>query len=85
MSKVTKELSKVNVSQTFEIAGYEFIKFSDEDGETTVVSKDCIFRSIFGDNNNLKESTVLKKLETEVLPKIAEAIGIENICDIKRI
>ena len=43
MSKVTKELSKVNEGATFEVAGYEFIKFSDRDGETIVVSKDCLF------------------------------------------
>ncbi len=83
MSKVTKELSKVNKGATFEVAGYEFIKFSDRDGETAVVSKDCLFRSRFGEDNNLRESTVLERLETEVLPKIAEAIGMENICDIK--
>ena len=83
MSKVTKELSKVKEGATFEVAGYEFIKFSDRDGETTAVSKDYIFRSAFGDNNNLRESKVLERLETEVLPKIAEAVGMENICDIK--
>ncbi len=83
MSKVTKELSQVNVSGTFEIAGYEFIKFLDKDGETAVVSKDILFRSTFGNDNNLKNSTVLKRLEKEVLPALAEAVGMENICDIK--
>lgn len=82
MSKVTKELSQVNVSGIFEIAGYEFIKFSDRDGETIAVSKDCLFRSEFGNDNNLKKSTVLERLEKEVLPKIAEAVGMENICDV---
>lgn len=82
MSKVTKELSRVNDGATFEVAGYEFIKFSDKDGETTVVSKDYIFRSTFGDDNNLKNSTVLKRLEEEVLPKLAEVVGMDNICDI---
>lgn len=82
MSKVTKELSQVKVSEIFEIAGYEFIKFSDQDGETTAVAKECLFRSTFGNDNNLKNSTVLKRLEEEVLPKIAEAVGMENVCDI---
>lgn len=83
MSKVIKELSQVKVSGIFEIAGYEFIKFADEDDETIVVSKDCLFRSPFGNDNNLKKSTVLERLEKEVLPKLAEAVGMDNICDIK--
>ena len=83
MSKVTKELSQVKVSGIFEIAGLEFIKFFDQDGETIVVSKDCLFRSSFGKDSNLKKSTVLKRLEEEVLSKLAEAVGMDNICDIK--
>ncbi len=82
MSKVTKELSQVNVSGTFEIAGHEFIVFQQAGGITTVVSKDCVFRSEFGRDNNFKKSTVLERLEKEVLPALAEAVGIENICDI---
>ena len=73
MSKVTKELSQVKVSGLFEIAGFEFIKFSDSDGETIAVAKDCLFRSEFGKDNNLKKSTVLKRLEKEVLPALAES------------
>ena len=82
MSKATKELSQVKVSEVFKIAGYEFIKFSDQDGETTAVSKYCVFRSVFGNNNNLKNSTVLKRLEEEILPKLEKTVGMDNICDI---
>lgn len=76
------ELSNIQTENTFSIAGIEFIKFSDSDGITTAVAKEPMFNSKFGENNNFAESDVLKKLEEEVLPKIADAIGIENICDI---
>ena len=83
MKTVTKELSKVNNGETFKIGDYEFIKFFDDNGKTTAVSKYCLFNSTFGANNNFKESTVLKRLENEILPVLAETIGIENICDIE--
>ena len=73
----------VKDGETFTIAGIEFIKFPSVDGQTPVVAKDILFRSIFGNNNDLRQSTVLKKLETEYLPKVIEAIGEENLCTIK--
>ena len=76
------ELSNIQTENTFSIADIEFIKFSDEDGITTAVANEPVFNSRFGKNNNFAESDVLKKLEEEVLPKIADAVGIENICDI---
>lgn len=81
-NKGQTELFKVGAGKLFEIAGIEFIKFSDEDGETTAVTKDMVFASRFGNNNNLAKSDVLKQLQDEVLPKIERAIGSENICDI---
>ncbi len=76
------ELSNIQVENTFSIAGIEFIKFLDEDGITTAVAKDIVFNSRFGENNNFAESEILKRLEEEFLPKIADAVGEENICDI---
>ena len=76
------ELIKVTAGKTFKIGDMEFIKFSDENGITTAVSKDVLFHSRFGDDNNLANSDVLKKLEEEIVPKIADEIGMENICDI---
>lgn len=77
----TIKLSEVQVGKTFFIAGMEFIKFNDENGKTAAVSKNVLFGSIFGKNNNFAESSVLRKLEQEVLPKIAAEIGEENICE----
>ena len=76
------KLSEVKVGQVFKIGEVEFIKFSDVEGVTEAVTKDLIFKSEFGRNNNFAESKILGKLKDEFLPKISAAIGIENICDI---
>lgn len=73
----------VKDGDTFEVAGIEFIKFSGKDGMTPVVSKDILFRSSFGEDNDFRKSKILKTLEAEYLPKIKEAIGAENLCTIK--
>ena len=73
----------VKDGETFTVAGIEFIKFPSMDGQTPVVAKDILFRSRFGNNNDFRQSVVLKKLEAECLPKIIEAIGEENLCTIK--
>lgn len=80
MKKAIK-LSEVQVGKTFFVAGMEFIKFSDKTGRTAAVNKDALFRSEFGKNNNFAESIILKKLESEVLPRIVAEIGGENICE----
>ena len=76
-------IPSVKDGETFKVGGIEFIKFPDVDGMTPAVAKDILFTSRFGSNNNLKESDVLKKMEEEVLPKIIEAVGKENLCPIK--
>lgn len=81
MSNVT--IKGVKDGEIFKIGDVEFIKFPDVDGKTPVVTKDIIFNSRFGDSNNFAESDILKKLETEFLPKITGAIGEENVCEFK--
>lgn len=76
------ELSNVKIGDTFKIGDVEYIKFSDKDGVTTAVTKDIIFSSVFGDNDNLVKSKVLERLNNEFLPKVAKVIGAENICNI---
>ena len=68
--------------EIFEIAGMEFIKFPEVDGKVPVVMKDIAFHSKFGGNNDLRSSTVRKRMEKEILPKIAEAVGKENMCTV---
>ena len=73
----------VKDGETFTIAGMEFIKFSSVDGKTPVVMKNIAFNSRFGNNNDLRSSDVLQKMEAEILPKIIEAVGEENLCTVK--
>lgn len=79
--KNTKILAEIEIGKTFEVAGIEFIKFADVDGCTQAVSKDILFKSDFGENNNFAESTILEKLRNNVLPKIEEAVGAENVVE----
>lgn len=76
-----KTLEKVNVGEVFKVAGFDFIKFCDEDGKTVAVAKDSWFYSTFGDNNNFAESEILKRLNEEFLPKLEEAIGADNVLE----
>lgn len=76
------ELFNINAGDTFKVGGIEFIKFNQDGDKVTAVAKDIVFDSKFGNNNNLAESEVLKRLEKEILPKIADEIGMDNICDI---
>jgi hypothetical protein len=73
----------VKDGETFKIAGMEFIKFPSVDGQTPVVMKNIAFNSRFGNNNDLRSSDVLRKMEAEILPKIIEAVGEENLCTVK--
>ena len=69
--------------ETFQLAGFEFIKFPSVNGETPIVMRDFAFTSRFGGNNDLRSSEVLKRMEIDILPKIIEAVGEENVCTIK--
>lgn len=73
----------VKDGEVFQLGGIKFIKFPDENGVTPVVAKDVQFFSGFGENNNLAESKILRRLQEEWLPKVAQAIGEENLCQIR--
>lgn len=79
--KKTKTLEEIANGELFEVAGIEFIKFADEDGQTVAVAKESLFNSRFGNNNNFAESIIKSRLEEEILPKIAEEIGADNIVE----
>ena len=76
-----KTLAEIKIGETFKVADIEFIKFADENGNTIAVAKEVVFDSPFGVNNNFAESQVKSRLESEIMPKIAEAIGAENIVE----
>ena len=54
---------------------------TDENGEVTAVFKNCPFRSRFGNNNDLAQSDVLKKLREEILPYIENIVGADNVLE----
>ena len=73
----------VKDGETFKIGDMEFIKFPSVNGQTPAVMKDIAFRSRFGKDNDFRNSEILKKLETEILPKIVAVVGEENVCTFK--
>ena len=77
----TKKLSKIANESTFRIGDYEFIKFSDENGIVTAVSKESLFDSVFGENNDLRKSSIIEKLKSDVLPGIEAIVGAENVLE----
>lgn len=78
-----RTLAEIKNGETFKIGDVEFIKFTDKDGVTTVVTKDIVFRSDFGENNNLANMKIINRLEKKFLPSIIAAVGEENILDIE--
>lgn len=80
MTRETTKIPYVDDGNTFTISGIEFIKFPAVGGKVPVMTRDCLFSSWFGDSNDLRHSHILKKMQEEVLPKIIEAIGEENVC-----
>lgn len=76
-----KTLAEIAIGELFEVAGIEFIKFADENGQTVAVAKDALFNSTLGQNNNFAASNVKKRLEKEILPRLEEEIGAENIVE----
>ena len=83
VKKVEIRYPGIQDGETFQLAGIEFIKFPSKDGQTVIMAKDPVFRSAFGKNNDLRSSTVRKKLEKDILPKIIAEIGADNLCTVK--
>lgn len=76
-----KTLRELPIGKIFKVAGIKFIKAIETDKGTFAVTEDCLFNSTFGDDNNLHKSKILKRLQEEILPKIEEAVGAENVLE----
>lgn len=76
-----KALNEVKNGEVFKLAGYEWIKFSDENGVVTAVIKDVLDDMTFGENNDFGKSSILEWLKTKFLPDIEKAVGEENIVE----
>ena len=81
MSIETKNLTEIPVGELFKIGRFEFVKFADENGKVTAVSKNSLFDSKFGKNNDFSKSEVLKRLTNEILPEIEKEVGRENVLE----
>lgn len=73
----------VKDGETFHVAEMEFIKFPANEHGTPVMLRDVAFRSRFDDNNDLRASTILRRMKEDVLPKIIAELGEENVLTFK--
>lgn len=77
-----KKLSEIAIGETFKIADMEFIKFTEENGVAQIVAKNILFNAKFDDgSNNFSKSSLLKKLNKEVLQKVENAVGSDNVVE----
>ena len=79
MEQTEKKFAGVKDGEVFEAGGIEFIKFPDRNGVTPVVAKDILFISEFGEDNNFANSVIFERLQKEVLPKMMEDVGEDNV------
>ena len=82
IEKANSKTFNVEVGKTFTIAGIEFIRFPEVNGMVPIVAKDFVFTKGFDDDtNNFAASSLLEKLQKEILPKIEDAVGAENVLE----
>lgn len=75
-----KKIEIIN-EDLFKIGNYEFIKFTDDNGNIIGVLKDSLENMRFGDNNDFSKSDILKKLNGKFLPEIESIVGAENVVE----
>lgn len=74
--------SEIAVGETFVVGGIEWIKFPEKDGGFVAVAKGSLGDKTFDNkSNDFSKSSLLSYLEKEILPKIVEEIGEENVLE----
>ena len=74
------ELSKVTPGCVIDLREDEFVVLDHDDGGTLVISKDFMEEDVkFGDNTDFNGSNVKRVLYEDILPKLEEAVGKDNI------
>lgn len=74
------ELSTVAPGGVIDLVEDEFVVLDHDDGGTLVISKDFMEEDVkFGDNTDFNGSNVQRVLYEDILPKLEEAVGKDNI------
>lgn len=74
------ELSTVSPGCVIDLGEYEFVVLDHDDGGTLIISKGFMEENVkFGDNTDFNGSNVQRVLYEDILPKIEEVVGAENI------
>lgn len=81
MEEVDKvELSTVAPGGVINFGEDEFVVLDHDDGGTLVISKELMAEDVkFGDNTDFNGSNVQNVLHKDILPKLEEAVGKDNI------
>lgn len=84
ISKNDCKLKELRPSEVFKIGEHDFIVLEQNPyaNSTYVISKDFIARNVrFGESNNYCNSSIRKRIETDILPIIEKEVGAENIIE----
>ena len=74
------ELSTVTPGCVIDLGEDEFVVLDHNEGGTLVISKELLEEDVkFGDNTDFNGSNVQKVLYDDILPKIEEVIGADNV------
>ena len=73
-------LRELRHGQEFKLGEYKFIKLDDNE-ECFIITTGSIFESEFGETDDFAKSVILARLEDEVLPKIEELVGANNVLE----
>lgn len=79
-SKDKVKLSTIKPGGVIDLGEDEFVVLDHDEGGTLVISKDFMEEDVkFGDNTDFNGSNVQRVLYEDILPKIEEIIGADNI------
>lgn len=79
-SKDKVKLSTVKPGGVIDLGEDEFVVLDHDEGGTLVISKEFIAEEVkFGENTDFNNSNVQHMLYEDILPKIEEVVGAENI------
>ena len=79
-----KPLSEYKPGETAVIGNREYIILDCLDNYTKVISKDFLYSSSFGDNNDWRKSKIREKLNGKVYKELASIVGKDNIITMTR-